>query len=564
MTDAHPTVELRSGDVAATFVPSLAMLGSSLTDGGVQLLELRGGVEAYAERGSTMGVPLLHPWANRIAEPRYEVAGREVTVDMSSPLVHTDGNGLAIHGCHPAAMPFTVTEHDDGHLVAVLDTGEAPAVLELFPFPHRLTMEAALAGRTLTITSTLEATGDTPVPVAFGHHPYLRLPDVPRDEWQIDLPQMSRLELDGLMIPTGRRLPRGLDPGPLAGRDLDDAFADVADGATFAVSGGRPHDHRPLPRGLPVRPGLLARRPDADLLRADDRARQRTAQRRRPAAARAGRAAPRLLRDRALLARRTAARAPGRRGRHPGARTANAAPSGTAASTSAIAMFASSANEHTAQRTTPTSAPSAASGQNRSIRANARPIADQADRPPRGPASRTARRASRPANGAPSRSSIAPIPASIGLMCELVTYCVSEIACSTARMMIGPVTSSPCGSPAVDQRVPQLLGALGRQRVDLVARLPAPAGVRDHRVHAGDLHLRAAVARQRRRCPARPPPARRPPPAPAAAAARRPARSPSHPGPASGRARSPTASGRRRCARTRRRPPTAAARCTRP
>jgi hypothetical protein len=41
-----------------------------------------------------------------------------------------------------------------------------------------------------------------------------------------------------------------------------------------------------------------------------------------------------------------------------------------------------------------------------------------------------------------------PIPASIGFMAELVAYCVSEMPCSTARTMFGPVTSMPCGSPA--------------------------------------------------------------------------------------------------------------------
>ena len=237
---AYPATTLRSPDgrLEAAFVPSLAMLGSSLTADGAQLLDLRGGVEAYAEHGSTMGIPLLHPWANRLAEPGYRVGDRDVAVDTASPLVHTDGNGLAIHGCHPAAVPFAIADHDEAGLVAVLDTAAAPAVLELFPFPHRLTMEARLDGPALRITTTLEATGDSAVPVAFGHHPYLHLPDAPRDDWQISLPEMSRLELDGLMIPTGRRLPRDLDPGPLADRDLDDAFADVADGAAFAVAGG--------------------------------------------------------------------------------------------------------------------------------------------------------------------------------------------------------------------------------------------------------------------------------------------------------------------------------------
>ena len=158
---AHPATTLRAADgqLEAAFVPSLAMLGSSLTADGAQLLDLRGGVEAYAEHGSTMGIPLLHPWANRLAEPGYRVGDREVAVDTASPLVHTDGNGLAIHGCHPAAAPFAIADHDEAGLVAVFDTAAAPAVLELFPFPHRLTMEVRLDGRALRITTTLEATG---------------------------------------------------------------------------------------------------------------------------------------------------------------------------------------------------------------------------------------------------------------------------------------------------------------------------------------------------------------------------------------------------------------------
>ena len=35
-----------------------------------------------------------------------------------------------------------------------------------------------------------------PVPVAFGYHPYLVLPGVPRAEWEVELPVDARLLLD--------------------------------------------------------------------------------------------------------------------------------------------------------------------------------------------------------------------------------------------------------------------------------------------------------------------------------------------------------------------------------
>jgi galactose mutarotase-like enzyme len=83
LRDEQPTRVLISGDglTRAEFVPGLGMVCCSLSHGGEELLGQRGGLRAYAESGSTMGVPLLHPWANRLAGSRYAVAGREVELD---------------------------------------------------------------------------------------------------------------------------------------------------------------------------------------------------------------------------------------------------------------------------------------------------------------------------------------------------------------------------------------------------------------------------------------------------------------------------------------------------
>ena len=63
--EAH-TVTISSPELQATFVPGAAMLCSSLRHEGDELLAQRSGVHAYAEHGSTMGIPLLYPWANRL------------------------------------------------------------------------------------------------------------------------------------------------------------------------------------------------------------------------------------------------------------------------------------------------------------------------------------------------------------------------------------------------------------------------------------------------------------------------------------------------------------------
>jgi len=61
------TVAIESPQLRATFVPGAGMVCSSLRHDGAELLAQRNGVRAYAERGSTMGIPLLYPWANRLA-----------------------------------------------------------------------------------------------------------------------------------------------------------------------------------------------------------------------------------------------------------------------------------------------------------------------------------------------------------------------------------------------------------------------------------------------------------------------------------------------------------------
>ena len=66
--DGFATVGIVSegGALEARFVPDANMLCHSLTHSGDELLHAGRGVEAYAARGKTMGIPLLHPWANRL------------------------------------------------------------------------------------------------------------------------------------------------------------------------------------------------------------------------------------------------------------------------------------------------------------------------------------------------------------------------------------------------------------------------------------------------------------------------------------------------------------------
>src|ERR1700743_2152669 len=63
------------GGLEAVFVPEAGMICCSLRHRGEELLGQRNGLRAYVESYSTMGIPLLHPWANRLGAAGLELAG---------------------------------------------------------------------------------------------------------------------------------------------------------------------------------------------------------------------------------------------------------------------------------------------------------------------------------------------------------------------------------------------------------------------------------------------------------------------------------------------------------
>jgi aldose 1-epimerase len=226
------------GALAAEFVPHANLVGASLTHRGVELLHRGHGVVAYAEQGKTMGIPLLHPWANRLAGFAYEAAGQRVDLPAPEGRYPTDPNGLPIHGALPKDLRWEIQDHDDDVFAAGLDWGGG-VLDELFPFPHRLEVTARVTDSALRLETTLRPTGSDPVPVSFGYHPYLCLPEVPRREWQVTLGASERLVTDDRMIPTGERRPLARRSFRLEGESWDDGLAGLDAPPAFTVSGGR-------------------------------------------------------------------------------------------------------------------------------------------------------------------------------------------------------------------------------------------------------------------------------------------------------------------------------------
>jgi aldose 1-epimerase len=226
LTRTEAPLELHSdgGELSARFVPGAGMLGCSLRHRGEELL-------------GAGGIPILHPWANRLDGWSYEVAGRRVALDRHSALIATDDDGLPIHGTLMGSRHWEVAATDDG-VTAELDYGAHDELLAAFPFPHRLRLAIRLRHRTLEVRTTVIATGPDPVPLAFGFHPYFRLPGISREQWEVTLPQRHELVLGRDQLPTGTSVARAAERGPLGARTFDHLFRPHRSPARFALAGG--------------------------------------------------------------------------------------------------------------------------------------------------------------------------------------------------------------------------------------------------------------------------------------------------------------------------------------
>lgn len=215
---------LTAGDLTATFIPGAGMVGSSLTHRGEDLLGQRGGVDAYVERGSTFGIPLLYPWANRLSATRYR------DVDLTgAPRVRLDANGLPIHGLLHAWPGWEVLEHTADRLRARADFSDGG--LPGFPFPHLLEQHVHLTAAALSIATMVRATGEAEVPVAFGYHPYLAITEADR----LDVPARTHVALDDRGLPTAATEAQPAQAIALSGADLDDLYTGLSHPPAFTL-----------------------------------------------------------------------------------------------------------------------------------------------------------------------------------------------------------------------------------------------------------------------------------------------------------------------------------------
>lgn len=254
VVEGEPLARLRADDLELDVAPGLSALGVGVRRGGREVVALHRGLAGYRARHTT-GLPLLHPWANRLPGDDVDVVDTEVTLHLAGdPLVTRDPAGLPMHGTCTALDGWVIDllEIDEGGdgvaLEAVLAFDERPELLATFPFPHRLRVRWEVLGAghpdggaeplVRCTTSVIPTAGE--VPVSFGWHPYLRLPGVPRDEWRLRLPARRHLELDERNLPTGAGVDEPAEDEPLGDRTFDDAYR-LGEDRTLSLSADGHH-----------------------------------------------------------------------------------------------------------------------------------------------------------------------------------------------------------------------------------------------------------------------------------------------------------------------------------
>lgn len=212
-------VLLRRGRVAAVVDPSTAAL-CRVEDSGRPLMAARQPGVAYDDyRGAVCA-----PWPNRLGGGRYEFAGRWHQLPLNDT-----AHGAALHGLTEYGW-WRIVHRDEFSVELTQDVRTEPG----YPFDVEVTARYAVDEHGLQAQITARNLGAESAPYGSCPHPYLVAGPGMADDWRLELPARTRLE-----VSTATRLPVESVPVPgtpfdfrtsrsLAGAELDHAFTDVA------------------------------------------------------------------------------------------------------------------------------------------------------------------------------------------------------------------------------------------------------------------------------------------------------------------------------------------------
>jgi aldose 1-epimerase len=219
-----------AGGVEVSILPSIGNRVSEMKVHGKNILYFPATDLAELQKKPDLsGVPFLAPWANRLDEESFWANGKKYTFNMTLGNVR---GPIPIHGLLANSDLWEVldvsADKKSAHATSRLVFWKHPELMAQWPFAHEYEMTYSLAKGMLEIRLTVANLSTESMPLAVGFHPYYRIPDVPRDEWQARIPARKIVVADDRLVATGEFKPFDL-PNPLVlkGNQLDTGFTDL-------------------------------------------------------------------------------------------------------------------------------------------------------------------------------------------------------------------------------------------------------------------------------------------------------------------------------------------------
>ncbi|WP_405136191.1 aldose 1-epimerase [Nocardia sp. NBC_01388] len=196
-------ISLSAGDAGLTIDP----------ENGCRLTSLRLWDTELLRQGAKFGVFPMVPWCGRIELGRFRSGGEQYQMPINSAphAIHGTGRDTA----------WNIVRSDGRSAAFTYD------LVEPWPFPGRVTQSVELDENSLTLTMTVEATGD-PFPAQAGWHPWFLRNLARGKDVELTFEPEWQEERGADHLPTGRRIPPL--PGP-----WDDCFG-MPDGVDVTLT----------------------------------------------------------------------------------------------------------------------------------------------------------------------------------------------------------------------------------------------------------------------------------------------------------------------------------------
>jgi aldose 1-epimerase len=218
-------ITLEAQSDRAVIVPEAGCQCLSYSVGAIEVIAGPASPDAWRAHPHRGGIPILFPWAGRVAGARFTFEDQEHRLPVNEP-----ARGHAIHG-FACERPFRVTRRGPYFVATILDWSEHPDLKSIWPWPFTLEIDYEV-GNGIRLKARVTNTGDSAMPFGFGAHPYFHAPlgrNGLREAMQIQLDADARWLLDASLVPTGdtETLAGKYDlraPRAIGSETYDDAF----------------------------------------------------------------------------------------------------------------------------------------------------------------------------------------------------------------------------------------------------------------------------------------------------------------------------------------------------